>query len=137
NGPVITADERTIVVAESMADCLTAYDIDDAGDLSNRREWAALDAHSHPDGICIDEEGAIWVALLDLERFVRVHEDGKVTDVVETPGRRAVACALGGPDGRTLFLLTMGMKGNREQMQAARAAAVEITQVDVPGCERP
>ncbi len=137
NGPVILADERTLVVAESQADRLSACDLADDGTLSNQRVWAEVPAHSHPDGICLDAEGAVWVALLDAEKFIRVRQGGEVVGVVETPGRRAVACALGGDDGRTLFLLTTTARGNRAAMQEARGARIEITQVDVPGCQRP
>lgn len=135
NGMAITTDDRTLVVAESSGRCLTAFDLADDGTLSNRRVWAELP--DHPDGICLDAENGVWVAGPVSDRFVRVTEGGEVTDVVETPGRHGIACALGGPDGRTLFLCTARTHGEREASRAAMSAAIETTRVRVPGCERP
>lgn len=130
NGMVITRDQRTLVVAESSGKCLTGFDLADDGTLSNRRVWAELP--DHPDGICIDAEDGVWVAGPVSDRFVRVVEGGEVTDIVETPGRHAIACALGGTDGRTLFLLTAGTHGARDESRNALDAAVETTTVRVP-----
>ncbi len=135
NGMVITPDEATLVVAEHHAGRLTAFDVDDDGGLSNARPWAELE-DALPDGICLDQDGGIWVACFR-ERFVRVVEGGKVTDEVKTPGRHAIACALGGEEGRTLFLITISSTGTRDEMRAARASRLETTRVDVPGCRRP
>jgi sugar lactone lactonase YvrE len=104
NGTVITPDGRTIVVAETYAHRLTAYDVDDDGALSQRRVYAAL-PRVYPDGICLDETGAIWVGSPYTDEFVRVREGGEITERLSVPG--GVACALGGPSRRTLFLLAV------------------------------
>lgn len=143
NGSVITPDGRTLIVAETFAKRLTAFEIADNGDLSNRRVFAALDVL--PDGICLDAEGCIWVANPAAPGgFVRVAEGGEVkaqiaADVLpvaegERP-RGGFACALGGPDRRTLFMLEgfssapkHGTPGN---------ARIRCVQVDVPGAGLP
>ena len=61
NGTVITPDGATLIVAESMGRQLTAFDRAADGTLSNRRVWADL-GDRLPDGICLDAEGAVWVA---------------------------------------------------------------------------
>jgi sugar lactone lactonase YvrE len=136
NGLVVLTDERTLVVAEQGADCLTAFDLDDDGAIGHARPWASLPPGSFPDGICADIEDGVWVALLHASCYVRVAE-GSVTDVVDTPGRLPVACALGGEDGRTLFMATMAEWTDAATMLATRPCQLETTTVKVPGCERP
>jgi sugar lactone lactonase YvrE len=135
NGMAITTDDRTLVVAESSGKCLTAFDLAGDGTLTNRRVWA--DLPDHPDGICLDSGDGVWAAGPVSDRFVRVVEGGEVTDVVETPGRHGIACAVGGLDGRTLYMLTATTHGERAESRAAMAAAIETTRVSVPGAERP
>jgi sugar lactone lactonase YvrE len=130
NGMVVTADQSTLLVAESFGRCLTAFDLADDGSLTNRRVWAELS--DFPDGIATDAEHGVWVASPAFDRFVRVVERGEVTDTIETPGRHAIACALGGTDGRTLFMLTATTIGERDKSKAAKSAAVETTTVRVP-----
>ena len=104
NGTVITPDGKTLIIGETLAGCLTAFDIAADGTLSNRREWASLWPRV-PDGICLDIDGAIWVANPIAPECVRVAQGGKVLEVIntETP---CYACMLGGDDGKTLFMLT-------------------------------
>jgi sugar lactone lactonase YvrE len=129
NGAVITPDGRTLICAETFAHCLTAFDRAADGSLSGRREWAALGERT-PDGICLDESGAIWVASFMTDEFVRVEEGGRVTHEIACPGRRAVACNLGGADGRTLFALTYeGELG--DLASGAKNARVETCRVEV------
>ena len=104
NGTVITPDGRTLIIAESFGRRLTAFDIADDGSLSNRRLWADL-GHRVPDGICLDADGAIWVANPITPECFRVAAGGEILDVIETDNR-CFACMLGGPDLRTLFMLT-------------------------------
>ncbi len=96
NGAVITPDGRTLIVAETYAARLTAFDIAGDGSLSGRRIWAAL-GNAAPDGICLDAEGAIWLASPTSREVLRVREGGEVTQRCATPGQ-AVACTLGGPE---------------------------------------
>jgi sugar lactone lactonase YvrE len=103
NGMVITPDNRTLVISESFAGRLTAFDIDPDGGLSNRRVFAD---GLGPDGICLDAEGAIWVSTGG-SSVVRVAEGGEVLQRIELAEERApFALALGGPDGQTLFIMT-------------------------------
>jgi len=104
NGSVITPDGKTLIVAETMGMCLTAFDIAADGSLSNRRVWAPLGARV-PDGICLDAEGQVWVANALANEVFRVAEGGEVTISVETT-QPCFACMLGGADGKTLFALT-------------------------------
>ncbi len=103
NGMAITPDESTLVVAESYGHCLTAFDISADGTLSNRRVWADV-GDGAPDGICIDADEAIWYGDVPHKRCVRVAEGGKVLQTIQLD-RGCFACALGGPDGRTLFMI--------------------------------
>ncbi|MGE0482980.1 MAG: SMP-30/gluconolactonase/LRE family protein [Gammaproteobacteria bacterium] len=135
NGTVITPDGRTLICAETFGNCLTAFDRAADGSLSNRREWAALGERT-PDGICLDAAGGVWVASFMTDEFVRVTEGGAVTHRAACPGRRAVACNLGGADGRTLFALTY--EGHIEEMgNGARNARVEVCQVEAKASGSP
>jgi sugar lactone lactonase YvrE len=102
NGMVVTPDNSTLVVAESFARRLTAFDVAADGSLSNRRVWAE---HTG-DGICVDAEGAIWCSTMDANgtSVDRVREGGEVLQrvAIDSP---CFACMLGGDDGKTLFML--------------------------------
>jgi sugar lactone lactonase YvrE len=132
NGMVITADQRTLVVAESAGRRLVAFDLADDGTLTNQREWAELPEMDFPDGICIDADDAVWISGPASDRFVRVREGGEVLDVVETTGRHAIACAIGGSDGHVLFMCTSPTQGEPEKSRAERGAKIETVRVDVP-----
>jgi sugar lactone lactonase YvrE len=109
NGMAVTADNRTLIVGESYAKRLTAYEIADDGTLDNRRVWADL-GDGVPDGICIDTEGAVWYADVPNKRCVRVREGGDVLDTIVLD-RGAFACALGGPTRQTLYILATEWNG--------------------------
>jgi sugar lactone lactonase YvrE len=104
NGAVITADGRTLIIAESTANCLTAFTIARDGTLQERRLWASLDGVT-PDGICLDAQGRVWVANAFAAECLLISEGGRVVQRVET-SQPCFACMLGGADGRTLFTLT-------------------------------
>ncbi len=106
NGSVITPDGSSLIVAESWAQRLTAFDLQPDGSLANRRVWAELGAGCAPDGIALDAEGAVWVADAGSKRAIRVREGGGILDEISAAGLDVIACALGGDDGRTLFLCT-------------------------------
>ncbi len=131
NGSVILPATRTLVVAETWAARLTAFDIADDGTLRSKRLWADLPEGSTPDGLCVDLDGGIWASCISNGRYVRVAAGGQVTDVVEVPGRSPADCVLGGPDGRTLFLLTSNSWQPSETH--VREGRVEAVTVDVPG----
>ena len=126
NGSVITPDGRTLIVAETMANRLTAFDIGPEGALSGRRVWAPTPGP--PDGIALDADGAIWVASPATGQCVRVAEGGEVLEAIDT-GQACYACMLGGEDGRTLFMLTAPPLG--VDAAAAPLGKVEVTTVDV------
>jgi sugar lactone lactonase YvrE len=105
NGMVVTPDNSTLIVAESFAGRLSAFDIADGG-LSNRRVWADLGQGG--DGICIDAEGAVWSPAM--KACVRVREGGQVLERIELD-RFCFACMLGGADGRTLFMMAADWNG--------------------------
>ena len=106
NGMVITPDGKTLICAETYANRLTAFDRADDGTLSNRRLWAEPGEHE-PDGICLDGGGAIGLASLSGKQFMRILEGGEIVQVIETPGRLAIARNLGGDDGRSIIALTL------------------------------
>jgi len=112
NGMVVTPDNSTLIVAESFAGQLTAFDIAADGSLSNRRVWAELFGPGGGDGICMDAEGAIWCTASDHGKAVcaRVREGGEVLERFELE-RAGFACMLGGDDGQTLFLLVAEFPG--------------------------
>ena len=135
NGTVILRNRALLVVAETHGRKLTAFDIAADGALSGRRVYADLGEHL-PDGICLDEGGGIWVASFSGGVFLRVLEGGAVSHRVDVTGRLAIACQLGGKDGRTLFCLTYA--GTWEDVCAGRSrAAVEVAEVDVSGAGSP
>jgi sugar lactone lactonase YvrE len=133
NGPAVTPDGSTLIVAETMGQRLTAFDIGEDGRLSHRRSYADV-AGRAPDGIALDAEGAVWFADAQGDACVRVREGGEVTDVIEI-GRGCFACALGGPDRTTLFLLTGD--GFTGEAIRRRTGAIETVEVAVPGAGLP
>jgi sugar lactone lactonase YvrE len=105
NGMVITPDRKTLIVAESIGRRLTAFTIGEGGALGDRRVFAdGLDGP--PDGIALDAEGGVWTSMTLAHQFERITEGGAVTDRIDVGERVAIACALGGPERRTLFLLS-------------------------------
>ncbi|MEY9965620.1 sugar lactone lactonase YvrE [Streptacidiphilus sp. MAP12-16] len=134
NGMAVTADNSTLIVAESYASRLTAFDIADDGSLSNRRLWAALDG-GVPDGICVDAENAVWYADVPNKCCVRMEEGGRALQRVELD-RGCFACALGGPDATTLFITAAQWRGPTE-MTGPGTGQVLAVEVSVPGAGWP
>lgn len=134
NGTVITPDGQTLIVAETFGNRLTAFDLESDGSLTKRRIWASLEG-SFPDGICLDAEGAIWVAAPHPGEVVRVLQGGDITHRVSV-STRPYACMLGGDDGRTLFVCTAG-SAIPDKVRAMPGGKIETVQVDVPGAGLP
>ena len=134
NGSVITPDGATLIVGETMGHCLTAFSIEADGSLTGRREWANTPGIL-PDGICLDAEGAIWVASPVGHGCFRIREGGEITHKVEIE-TEAFACMLGGPERKHLFLCTAG-SSSPEACVANRDARIEVVEVDVPGAGLP
>ncbi len=132
NGMAITADGGTLIVAESHANRLTAFDISAAGDLDRRREWAAT-AGDHPDGICVDAEGAIWYADVATGRCVRVREGGELLASVKL-NRGAFACALSRDDQPRLYVVGQRWGGPQA---AEPTGQVVVFPAPAPGAGKP
>jgi sugar lactone lactonase YvrE len=132
NGMAITADGGTLIVAESHADRLTAYDIGPDGDLHHRRVWAATEG-DHPDGICVDDEGAVWYADVASGRCVRVREGGEILASVELD-RGAFACTLSRGDEPRLYVVGQKWGGPRT---AERTGQVVVFPAPAPGAGKP
>lgn len=134
NGAVITPDGGTFIIGETRANCLTAFDIDGDGRLSNRRVWADL-GKNFPDGICLDAEGAIWVADPRNNETIRVKEGGEVEARISTGRNGSFACMLGGDDRKTLFICTSS--GSGPKAAERRDGRIEAIRVAVPGAGLP
>jgi sugar lactone lactonase YvrE len=133
NGMAVTPDDRTLLVADSWAQTILAFDIAADGSLVAQRTWASV--AEHPDGICIDAEGAVWLADVGTGRCVRVAEGGAVLDEV-TLDRGCFACVLGGPERRTLFITAAAWRGWEEGVEPG-SGILAATEVEVPGAGRP
>lgn len=123
----VTADNATLILAESYGNRLTAFDIAADGSLAKQRVWANLDRGA-PDGICLDAENAIWYGDVPNKRCVRVREGGEALQTINLDSG-CFACMLGGADQKTLFLLAaefapgMPRGGRTGQLLAVEAPA--------------
>ena len=132
NGMVVTPDNKTLIVAESFAARLTAFDIAADGSLSNRRVWAD---GVGPDGICLDADGCIWASSDSMTNdCARIREGGGVVETIALD-RPCFAAMLGGPDRRTLFMLTAEWHGTEgiEEVVKARTGQVLVADAPAPG----
>ncbi len=136
NGIVITPDNRTLIVGETIGNRLTAFDIADDGTLTNRRVWAQLPSTIGPDGICLDAEGGIWCANPEgSNSVVRVCEGGEVTDRIQVD-THAYAVMLGGPERKHLFICTSASHDPAE-IHRSPSASFRVMEVEVPGAGTP
>jgi sugar lactone lactonase YvrE len=125
NGMLVTPDDATLILAESYGHRLTAFDLAADGSLGNRRVWADL-GEDYPDGICLDADGAVWYGDVPHQHCVKVREGGEVLATISLD-RGCFACALGGPDGRTLFMV--GQKWGGDGPGDERTGQVVTTRV--------
>jgi len=130
NGMAVMPDNATLIIAESHGKKLTAFDIASDGSLSNRHVWADL-GDGVPDGICLDAEDAVWYADVPNKRCVRVSEGGEALQTINLD-RGGFACVLGGPDGKTLFIIATEWRGMDKIPEVARARTGKVLTVDVP-----
>ncbi|HMJ14028.1 MAG TPA: SMP-30/gluconolactonase/LRE family protein [Polyangiaceae bacterium] len=129
NGMVITPDGKTLILSETYAGRLIAFDIEADGSLSGKRVWAELNEPT--DGIALDAEGCVWVAVpLCPGRFLRVAQGGEIRQRIDLEEHGAYACTLGGQDGRTLYLLE-AREGQPKRMLPGNGR-VRSVRVDVP-----
>jgi len=131
NGMLVTPDNATLIVGESYAKRLSAFDIASDGSLSRRRVWADL-GDGVPDGICLDAEGAVWYGDVPNKRCVRVREGGAVLQTIELD-RGCFACALGGADRRTLFMMATEWNGPAGMFAEPRTGQVLTVEAPAPG----
>ena len=130
NGMAVTPDNGTLIVAESYGKRLTAFDIAADGSLSGRRVWAGLGTGT-PDGICIDADGAVWYADVPNKRCVRVREGGEVLQTVDLD-RGCFARMLGGPGGRTLFMVAAQWRGMDQMAEVAKERTGQVLAAPAP-----
>jgi sugar lactone lactonase YvrE len=135
NGMLVMPDGSTLIVAESYARRLTAFDIAADGSLSNRRVWADL-GDGVPDGICADAENAVWYGDVPNKRCVRVREGGEVLQTIELD-RGCFACALGAPDRTTLFMMATEWSGPAGMFEGPRTGQVLTVEAPAPGAGWP
>lgn len=138
NGMAITPDGKTLLVAESHAARISAFDVADSGNLSKWRVWAdfaddeiakSAEQAFAPDGLCLDQEGAVWVASPSTKEVVRVREGGNITRRIPL-NNIPLACELGGAERRTLFIPTIG---SFDSSNSAAVGRIEYLTVDVAG----
>jgi sugar lactone lactonase YvrE len=131
NGMLVTPDNATLIVAESYANRLSAFDIGADGNLSRQRVWADL-GEGVPDGICLDAEGAVWYADVPNKGCVRVREGGEVLQRIELD-RGCFACALGGANRRALFMVATEWNGPGAMFAEPRTGQLLTMEAPAPG----
>jgi sugar lactone lactonase YvrE len=127
NGSVISADGTTLIVAETLGGCLTAFDISADKSLSGRRIWAPMEGVA-PDGICRNDQNQVWVANALAAEVLLIAEGGEVLARVET-SQNCYACALGGPEGKTLFAVTAAFS-DAAKASMVKSGKIETVRVD-------
>jgi sugar lactone lactonase YvrE len=133
NGIAISADHKRLVVAEMDGACLADYDIAADGRLRSRSRIGRM---NDPDGICLDREGAAWVASFTENAFIRIGRDGSELRRIAVPGRRALACALGGPERKTLFCLSAAT--SYEELRRGKSSSrIDVVEVETAGAGFP
>ena len=135
NGMVITPDRKTLIVAESIGRRLSAFTIGEGGELSGRRVFAdGLDGP--PDGIALDADGGVWTSMTLAHQFERITAGGAVTDRIDMGDLVAIACTLGGPERRTLFLLS-STDAYPKRLVGTRLSQLDAVTVTTPGAGLP
>jgi sugar lactone lactonase YvrE len=133
NGIAISGDGHMLIVAESNGDCLARYDVQNDGGLIFKDR---IGQFGEPDGICLDAEGATWVALFKEDSFVHIDTSGKTMDRIAAPGGRGIACALGGQDRRTLFCISAETT-HENLMKGQSTARIDAVRVTIAGSGSP
>jgi sugar lactone lactonase YvrE len=135
NGMLVAPDDSTLIVADSYAKALIAFHITDDGSLTHRRVWADL-GDGVPDGICMDTENTVWYGDVPNRRCVRVREGGEVLQTIDLD-RGCFACALGGADRSTLFMIATEWRGPQNMFAGPRTGQVLIADAPAPGAGWP
>lgn len=134
NGCALSPDGRTLFVAETFANRVSSFAVDGDGRLSGRQVHAALP--SRPDGLCLDSEGHLWVALVEDGAYARIDPGGAIVQRITSPEPFALACVLGGADRNLLFLCSADTSLERLRQGDSRGT-VSVTEVPVAGAGRP
>jgi sugar lactone lactonase YvrE len=136
NGIATTPDGSTLLLSETFAGRITAFDVEPDGSLAGRRAWAELPDGTHPDGLCVDARGDVWVASYLAGVFLHVREGGEVLDRVALDGRWAMSCCLGGDDGCDLLLCSA--ETSQDDYFAGRSVGhLDLVRVDVAAVQCP
>jgi sugar lactone lactonase YvrE len=136
NGIAATPDGTTLLVSETFAGRISAFAVSPDGSLDGRTTWSELPAGTHPDGLCLDAAGDVWVASYLSGEILHVRGGGEILDRLAFPGRWAMACCLGGDDGRSL--LVCSAETSQGDYFAGRSVGhLDRVRVDVPGVQRP
>lgn len=163
NGTVITEDGKNLIIGETLGAKLTSFDIEDNGELTNRKLWARtsplfslliikflssmgfdlskVDFSKYsknlhvPDGICLDEKNGIWIASPTTKAVVRIEKGGNITDTINTP-KGAFACMLGGKERKTLYVI-ISNSSDPEEAQASPEGEIHSIEVEIPGVGKP
>ncbi len=133
NGIAVSPQNDRLVVAEMDGACLADYDIAADGGLKLRGRFGSMKS---PDGICLDADGAVWVAAFEEDAFIRLDREGRELQRIEVPGRRALACVLGGPKRKTLFCLSAATS-YEELRQRKSSSRIDAVEVEIPGAGNP
>ena len=133
NGIAVSADHSRLVVAEMDGACIADYEIGSNGSLKLRGRFGSMKS---PDGICLDREGAVWVAAFEEDAFIRLDPSGRELQRIEVPGRRALACALGGAERRTLVCLSAATS-YEELRQRKSSSRIDVVDVEIAGAGYP
>ena len=133
NGIAVSSDHNRLVVAEMDGACLADYEIEPDGGLRLRTRLGRM---NDPDGICLDRDGAVWVASFSEDAFIRIGRNGEELQRIAVPGRRALACALGGPDRKTLFGLSAATS-YEELRQRKSSSRIDVVEVETEGAGFP
>ncbi|MBR1153370.1 SMP-30/gluconolactonase/LRE family protein [Bradyrhizobium sp. JYMT SZCCT0428] len=133
NGIAVSPQNDRLVVAEMDGACLADYDIAADGDLTLRGRFGSMKS---PDGICLDADGAVWVAAFEEDAFIRLDRAGRELQRIEVPGRRALACVLGGAKRQTLFCLSAATS-YEELRQRKSSSRIDAARVEIPGAGNP
>jgi sugar lactone lactonase YvrE len=133
NGIAVSSDHRRLVAAEMDGACLADYSIEADGSLKFRGRFGSMKS---PDGICLDQQGAVWVAAFEEDAFIRLDPAGRELQRIEVPGRRALACVLGGPERKTLFCLSAATS-YEELRQRKSSSRIDVIDVEIAGAGYP
>jgi sugar lactone lactonase YvrE len=122
NGMGWSPDSKTMYLVETSERAIYAYDFsEDTGQIANRRLLVRMpaDVSGAPDGMAVDRDGSLWVAFFDGWRVSQLSPDGRLLREIVMPVPRPTSCAIGGPDGRTLFVTSARIRVSEPTLQEA------------------